>query len=81
MKHYLEELANKDEIIVFDDLRNDWTEDEDGNWYTESEEDFEWWQELANALSYLKERDIKADVYELADYIDVAKSNGYKTSL
>ena len=72
-KFYLEEIENNDYINAFEEIQNDFEQDDNDDWFTYDEENYEWWEELANALYELECEgvDIKAmEVNELQDYID-----------
>lgn len=74
-KIYLDNITNLNEIDCFDELDKFLITDFDGEPYFYSKDDFEWWQELANALFYLQENDINIHndtINELEDYIRIA---------
>lgn len=51
--------------------------DEENNF--ESKEEFDWWEELADSVAYLEEKEVDVlglEVGELQDYIDTAKKHG-----
>ena len=54
MKKYLNEIENVEKIMVFDELNEFLDEDEQGNRYFEEEGDFNWWNELAEALEKIE---------------------------
>lgn len=77
-KMNINKIKNMDYIWVFDDLSE--FLDEDQNFI--SHDDFEWWNDLANALAYLEDQGIDTEdlkVNELEDYVDAAKEWGFKT--
>lgn len=79
MKLYSTEIKNWSNIIVFDEIRDSWTEsDEYGKWFTTNQADFDWWNQLANAIEFINDNGIDADVNELADYIAIAKEEGFE---
>ena len=79
MKKYSTEIENRSNIVVFDEIRDSWKEsNEYGVWFTTSQADFDWWNELANAIEFINVNDIDADVNELDDYIAIAKENGFE---
>ena len=79
MKKYSTEIENWSNIVVFDEIRDSWKEsNEYGVWFTTSQADFDWWNELANAIEFINVNDIDADVNELDDYIAIAKENGFE---
>ncbi|OHX28314.1 hypothetical protein Javan273_0001 [Streptococcus phage Javan273] len=75
-KYTSTQIANWENIVVFEEIRNDWTEEENGTWSTDKG-NFEWWEELANAIEFLEENEIDAETEELSDYILIAKQNGF----
>ena len=76
-KLYSTEIKNWSNIVVFDEIRDSWEEsDEYGVWSITNQADFEWWNKLANAIEFINNNDIDADVNELDDYIAIAKENG-----
>ena len=79
-KKYLSEIENIEQIKTFEDLSDYLEEDEQGQYFEDAEE-FEWWNELANAMQYLEDEDVDYDeveLNELEDYIKVAKENGFR---
>lgn len=79
-RKYLSEIENFEQIKTFEDLSDYLKEDEQGQ-YFEDTKDFDWWNELANAMQYLGDEDIEYDeveLNELEDYIKLAKEKGYK---
>lgn len=79
-KRYLEEITNLEQIRHFEDLSDYLAEDENGQYFEDSEE-FEWWNELANAMQYLEDEEVEyeqADLIELEDYVTLAKRNGFE---
>lgn len=79
MKLYNTKIKNWSNIIVFDEIRDSWTEsDEYGKWFTTNQADFDWWNQLANAIEFINDNGIDADVNELADYIAIAKEDGFE---
>ena len=79
MKLYNTEIKNWTNIVNFEEIRENWTEgDEYGVWFTTDQADFDWWNQLANAIEFINDNDIDADVNELADYITIAKENGFE---
>ena len=80
-KKYLAEIENLEQIKTFEDLSDCLKEDEQGQ-YFEDTEDFEWWNELANAMQYLEDKHVDYDeveLNELEDYITLAKENGFNS--
>ena len=78
MKLYNTEIENWTNIVKFEEIRENWTEgDEYGVWFTTNQADFDWWNQLANAIEFINDNGINADVNELADYIVIAKENGF----
>lgn len=78
-KYYSTQIANWTNIVTFEEIRENWTEaDEYGVWFTTDQADFDWWKQLANAIEFINDNDIDADVNELADYITIAKENGFE---
>ena len=51
--------------------------DEYGIWFTTDQADFDWWKQLADSIEFINDNGIDADVNELADYIAIAKENGF----
>ncbi|HFI0164177.1 TPA: hypothetical protein ACGORW_002009 [Streptococcus suis] len=79
MKKYSTEIENWSNIVVFEEIRDSWTEsNEYGVWFTTDQADFDWWSQIANAIEFINDNDIDADVNELADYITIAKENGFE---
>ena len=79
-KRYLADIENIEQIKTFEDLSDYLKEDEQGQ-YFEDEKEFEWWNELANAMQYLEDEDVDYDeveLNELEDYITLAKENGFR---
>lgn len=79
-KRYLVEIENLEQIKTFEDLSDYLLEDEQGQ-YFEDEKEFEWWNELADAMQYLEDEDVDYDEVELnqlEDYITVAKEHGFR---
>ena len=80
-KRYLAEIENLEQIKTFEDLNDYLVEDEQGQ-YFEDDQEFNWWNELANAMQYLDDEDVDYDeveLNELEDYITVAKENGFRS--
>lgn len=79
MKLYNTEIENWSNIVDFEEIRDNWSEGEEyGTWFTTSQSEFDWWNQLANAIEYLNDNGIDADVNELADYIAIAKEEGFE---
>ena len=79
MKLYSTEIENWTNIVSFEEIRDNWTEsDEYGKWFTTNQADFDWWNQLANAIEFINDNGIDADVNELADYIAIAKEEGFE---
>lgn len=79
MKLYSTEIENWTNIVSFEEIRDNWTESDDyGVWFTTSQADFDWWNQLANAIEFINDNGIDADVNELADYIAIAEENGFE---
>lgn len=79
-KKYLAEIESFEQIKTFEDL-SDYLEEDDQGQYFEDEKEFNWWNELANAMQYLEDEDVDYDeveLNELEDYIKVAKENGFR---
>ena len=79
VKRYLAEIENLEQIKTFEDLSDYLKEDEQGQ-YFEDEQEFNWWNELANAMQYLEDEDVDYDeveLNELEDYITLAKEHGF----
>lgn len=79
-KRYLAEIENLEQIKTFEDLSDYLKEDEQGQ-YFEDEQEFNWWNELADAMQYLEDEDVEyneVELTELEDYITVAKENGFR---
>lgn len=79
-KRYLAEIENLEQIKTFEDLSDYLKEDEQGQYFEDAEE-FDWWNDLANAMQYLEDEDVDYDeveLNELEDYIKVAKENGFR---
>ena len=78
MKLYSTEVENWTNIANFEEIRDSWKDgDEYGVWFTTDQTDFDWWKQLANAIDFINDNGIEADVNELADYITIAKENGF----
>ena len=82
-KLYSTEIKNWSNIVVFDKIRDSWKEsDEYSVWFITNQADFDWWNKLANAIEFINDNDIDADVNEdvneLDDYIAIAKENGFE---
>ena len=78
-KRYLAEIENLEQIKTFEDLSDYLEEDEQGQ-YFEDEQEFNWWNELADAMQYLEDEDVDYDeveLNELEDYITLAKEHGF----
>lgn len=78
-KKYLSEIENFEQIKTFEDLSDYLKEDEQGQ-YFEDTKDFDWWNELANAMQYLEDEDVEyneVELTELEDYITIAKKHGF----
>ncbi|WP_136133787.1 hypothetical protein, partial [Streptococcus pyogenes] len=69
MKYFVTDIENIDNITVFEEFGFDFTESEEGIWYTEEKAMFDWWNELAQAIEFLNDNEINAETNELADYI------------
>ena len=81
MKLYSTEIKNWTNIVIFEEIRDSWTEaDEYGIWFTTDQADFDWWKQLADSIEFINDNGIDADVNvnELADYITIAKENGFE---
>lgn len=79
-KRYLVEIENLEQIKTFEDLGDYLVEDDQGQ-YFEDEQEFDWWNELADAMQYLEDEDVDYDEVELnqlEDYITVAKEHGFR---
>lgn len=79
-KRYINEIENLDQIFSFDDLGDYLIEDDNGQYFEDAEE-FDWWNDLANAMQYLEDEEVEydqADLNELEDYITLAKRNGFE---
>ena len=80
MKYYFKDIKNAEQIDSYDNL-NFAGDDGFNDWYWTNKQDFDWWQELANAMAFLEENEIEVDlsyINELEDYVDIAVVNGYK---
>ena len=78
MKLYSTEIKNWTNIVIFEEIRDSWTEaDEYGIWFTTDQADFDWWKQLADSIEFINDNGIDADVNELADYIAIAKDNRF----
>lgn len=80
-KKYLSEIENFEQIKTFEDLSDHLKEDEQGE-YFEDTKDFDWWDELANAMRYLEDEGVDYDeveLNELEDYITMAKKHGFNS--
>ena len=78
MKLYSTEIKNWTNIADFEEIRENWTEgNEYGVWFTTNQADFYWWEQLANAIEFINDNGIDANVNELSDYICIAKENGF----
>lgn len=53
MKKYLNEIENVDRITVFDELNEFLLSDDEGQYFV-TEDDFIWWNELADALEKIE---------------------------
>ncbi|OAC76983.1 hypothetical protein AWT95_03025, partial [Streptococcus pyogenes] len=67
MKYFVTDIENIDNITVFEEFGFDFTESEEGIWYTEEKAMFDWWNELAQAIEFLNDNEINAETNELAD--------------
>lgn len=71
-------IENVDYIWVFDQL-GDYLDDEQN--FT-SQEDYNWWEKLADSLAYLEEEEgintRNLEINELEDYITIAEEHGFK---
>lgn len=79
-RRYLAEIENLEQIKTFEDLSDYLVEDEQGQYFADSG-DFDWWNDLANAMQYLEDEDVEyneVELTELEDYITVAKENGFR---
>lgn len=79
-KRYLSEIENFEQIKTFEDL-SDYLEEDDQGQYFEDEQEFNWWNELADAMQYLEDEDVDYDEVELSeleDYVTLAKENGFR---
>lgn len=75
-KFYLEEIENNDYINAFEEIQNDFEQDDNDDWFTTDKADFDWWTKLADSIAYLEENGIDyedSDINELADYITIAE--------
>ncbi|EPV87530.1 MULTISPECIES: hypothetical protein [Streptococcus] len=75
-KFYLEEIKNNDYINAFEEIQNDFEQDDNDDWFTTDKADFDWWTKLADSIAYLEENNINykdSDINELADYITIAE--------
>ena len=67
-------IDNKDYIWGFDQLGE--FLDEENNF--ESKDEFDWWEELADSMAYLEEKEVDVagrEINELQDYINIAKEH------
>lgn len=78
MKYFTTDIKNLENITVFEEFGFDFEESENGTWYTEDKAMFDWWNELAQAIEFLNDNGIDAETNELADYVTVAKENGFE---
>lgn len=79
-KRYLADIENLEQIKTFEDLSDYLKEDEQGQYFEDTEE-FDWWNELANAMQYLEDEDVDYDeveLNELEDYVTLAKEHGFR---
>ena len=79
-KRYLADIENLEQIKTFEDLSDNLKEDEQGQYFEDAEE-FEWWNELANAMQYLDDKCVEPKVghmVDLEDYITIAKGIGFR---
>ena len=79
-RRYLSEIENLEKIKTFEDLSDYLKEDEQGQ-YFEDKKEFNWWNELANAMQYLEDEDVDYDEVEfneLENYITLAKEHAFR---
>ena len=79
-RRYLAEIENLEQIKTFEDLSDYLKEDEQGQYFEDAEE-FDWWNDLANAMQYLEDEDVDYDeveLNELEDYVTLAKEHGFR---
>lgn len=79
-RRYLAEIENLEQIKAFEDLSDYLKEDEQGQYFEDTEE-FDWWNNLADAMQYLEDEDVEYDEVELSeleDYVTLAKENGFR---
>lgn len=70
--HQIKDLIEADEYLEYDE--------EDDAYFKDSEE-FEWWEELADAMQYLDDKCVEPQVgvmVDLEDYVRIAKGIGFK---
>ena len=74
VKMNVNNIDNKDYIWGFDQLGE--FLDEENNF--ESKDEFDWWEELADSMAYLEEKEVDVaglEINELQDYINIAKEH------
>ena len=72
-KYYVEEMDNLKEIRSFEEFGHELEIDDDGEYMTNKDE-YDWWQELANSMEYIKDNDVEIDyINEYQDFIDIAR--------
>ena len=79
-KYYSTDIKNWENINVFEEIQNDWTQEENNVWSTTDKLNFDWWKEVADAIEFLEDNGINTsglDVNEIADYVAIAKENGF----
>ncbi len=78
-KRYLADIENYEQIRYIDALDLNIDYDDNGSYFV-NEEDWEWWNEIADAMQYLEDNEIEYDKFNILDYDDyitVAKENGF----
>lgn len=80
-KRYLAEIENLEQIRYFDaqDLNIEY--DNNGSYFV-NPEDWEWWNEIADAMQYLEDNEIEYDEFNILDYdeyVTVAKEHGFNS--
>lgn len=79
-KRYLAEIENMEQIRHFDALDLNIEYDDNGSYFV-NPEDWEWWNEIADAMQYLEDNDIEYDysnILDYDDYVTLAKENGFR---
>lgn len=80
-KRYLADIENLEQIRYFDAQDLNIEHDDNGSYFVNSE-DWEWWNEIADAMQYIEDNEIEYDHFNILDYDDyitIAKEHGFNS--